>query len=157
MIHPKAEVHESISVPDDSMIWAFAVIEPNVHIGTGCVIGSHCFIGAGTKIGNNVRMQTGVFVPRNTVIEDDVFIGPHVVATDDKYPHAGNRGYIAQPPVIRRGASIGAGAVILPGVVIGPDSMIGAGAVVTRDVDYGNTVRGIPARKDFNESTDVRH
>jgi UDP-2-acetamido-3-amino-2,3-dideoxy-glucuronate N-acetyltransferase len=80
------------------------------------------------------------------VLEDDVFCGPNATFTNDKYPRSGLHpsGY----PVTRvgRGASIGAGAVILPGITIGEEAMIGAGAVVTKDVPAGQTVTGNPAR-----------
>lgn len=127
-------------------VWAFTVIERDVSIGMECVIGTHCFIGAGSKIGNNVRIQTGVFIPRGSIIEDDVFIGPRVTFTDDRYPRAGNSNYLAEPPVVRSKASIGAGAVILPGVTIGARAMVAAGAVVTSDVEEAMLAIGCPAR-----------
>ncbi len=129
-----------------SFVWSFTVIEGDVTIGADCVVGSHCFIGRGTKIGDGVRIQTGVFIPRNATIEDGVFIGPNVTFTDDKHPRAGNHNYTAQPPIVRAGASIGAGAVVLPGIEIGENAVIAAGAVVTHDVPADCMVKGIPAR-----------
>jgi acetyltransferase-like isoleucine patch superfamily enzyme len=79
-------------------------------------------------------------------VEDDVFIGPNVSFANDLYPRSGHRDFLRQNTLIGRGASIGAGAVILPGVRIGVGSMVGAGAVVTRDVPDGVTVVGNPAR-----------
>jgi len=83
------------------------------------------------------------------VIDDFAFIGPNVTFTDDRYPRSGNTAYVAEPPFVGHQASIGAGAVILPGVQIGAGSMIGAGAVVTKNIGVGDTVYG-PAAKARN-------
>lgn len=147
MIHKLSEVSKDIVLGVETNIWAFTVIEDDVIIGDNCVVGSHCYIGSGTRIGNNVRIQTGAFIPRGTIIENDVFVGPHVVMTDDKYPISVNKNYQADPPVLGNYCSIGAGAVILPGVIIGAYAMVGAGAVVTHDVKKGMLVLGMPARK----------
>ena len=135
-----------VSLGIGTIIWSFVVVEDSVTIGEDCVIGTHTFIGKGTVIGDRTRIQTGVFIPRNTIIENDVFIGPRATLTDDKHPRVNNPAYHPQPPVIREWASIGAGAVILPGVTIGSGAMIGAGAVVTRDVAATVTAVGMPAR-----------
>ena len=146
LISKHSEIHPDAKIGTGTTVWSFTVIERDVEIGNGVVIGSHCFIGAGAKIGEFSRVQTGVFIPRNTVIEDHVFIGPHVVMTDDKHPICGTGSYDAKPPVVRAWASIGAGAVILPGITIGSGAMVGAGAVVTRDVPASDLVVGLPAR-----------
>lgn len=91
------------------------------------------------------RISAHVFLPANSVVEEHVFIGPGCVFTDDRLPRAYNKGYLAQPPVLKRGCSVGAGAVILPSVVIGENAMVGAGAVVSRDVPPNTVVRGEPA------------
>lgn len=126
-------------------VWHFAVVLQECVIGDDVSIGSLAEIGRGTVIGNRTRIGHGVFLPPNSVIGEDVFIGPCVVFTDDKYPRANNADYDAQPPLIEDGASVGAGAVILPGVRIGAGAMVGAGAIVTRDVPPRGNVRGEPA------------
>lgn len=126
------------------MVWAFTTIEENVTIKRDSVIGSCVFIGCGTHIGNRVRIQHGAFVARGSVIEDDVFIGPNATLTDDKYPRAGGQ-YTPCPPILKTGCSIGAGAIILPGVTIGEKALVGAGAVVTDDVPSNAVVYGVPA------------
>lgn len=146
MIHQPASVHDLCFLGRDVTIWAFTTVCEGADIGEGAVIGANCWIGKNVRIGPRSRLQTGVFLPNDTVVGADVFIGPGVVMTDDKYPRVGNRHYAAMPPIIEDGASIGAGAVILPGVRIGRGAMVGAGAVVTRDVDAGITVIGLPAR-----------
>lgn len=158
MIHKFAEISQDARLHATVRVWQFATICAHTVIGEGCVIGSSVWIGRDCKIGRNVRIQTGAFIPNGSVIHDDVFIGPNVTMTDDKYPRSGNKGYIAQPPLIYKGASIGAGAVILPGIIIGVDAMVAAGAVVTHDVMFGEVVRGVPARKKESDANpDLRH
>ena len=140
------EIHASAVIHESTKVWSFTVIGPEVRIGPDCVIGSHCYIGRGTTIGRGVHIQTGVFLPNNSLIEDFAFIGPNVTFTDDRYPRSGNKAYFAEPPIVRMGASIGAGAVILPGVEIGASAMVGAGAVVTKNVMLGDVAWGVPAR-----------
>lgn len=130
----------------DTKVWWFAVVLADVKIGNNCSIGSHCEIGRGSVIGDGSRLGNGVFLPPNSVIGERVFIGPGVVFTDDRYPIVNNPNYFAQPPLVEDDVSIGAGAVILPGVRIGKGTMIGAGAVVTRDVPPKSLLRGEPAR-----------
>ena len=110
------------------------------------MIGSGCWIGRNVRIGHGVRINHGCFIPSGTIIKNKVFLGPGVTLTDDKLPRAGNVNYKAQPPLILHGASIGAGAVILPGVTIGARAMVGAGAVITKDVPDDDTAMGNPAR-----------
>jgi UDP-2-acetamido-3-amino-2,3-dideoxy-glucuronate N-acetyltransferase len=146
MIHPLAVIDESSKLAPSVKVYQFATICARTKVGALSVIGTSVWIGRDCTIGENVRIQTGAFIPNGSVIEDHVFIGPNVTMTDDKYPRSGNTGYHAQPPHICRGASIGAGAVILPGIVVGSSAMIAAGAVVTHDVGYGEVVKGVPAR-----------
>ena len=138
-IDPTARIDDSVK------IWHFSVILSNVIIKRYVNIGSRCEIGKGSQIGERVRIGSGVFLPSNSIVEDDVFIGPNVTFTDDKYPIANNFNYEAKPPIVKRGASVGAGAVILPGVIIGEKSRIGAGAIVTKDVPPYSIVKCLPA------------
>src|SRR5687768_10482468 len=125
-----------------------------------------CTIGAGTKIGSFVEIQKNAvvgerckisshtFVCEGVTIEDEVFVGHGVMFINDRRPRATAEGGALQteadwsvvPTRVKRGASIGSGAVILCGVTIGERAMIGAGAVVTKDVPEGETVAGVPAR-----------
>jgi acetyltransferase-like isoleucine patch superfamily enzyme len=113
-------------------------IGDNVLVGTGTVIDGH------TSIGGHVSIQSRAYIPTNTVIEDYVFIGPCAVLTNDKYPI--RKDYELRGPILRRGVSIGANAVILPGVKIGEGAMVAAGACVTRDVPDWKLAIGCPAR-----------
>jgi len=128
------------------VIWSGAVVEKGVVTGPGCVIGSNAYVGEGSVLGEAVRIQHGAFITRNTKIGDYVFIGPNVTLTDDKYPRVNNPEYKAEPPVLEHHCSIGAGAVILPGIRIGHHGRVGAGAVVTHNVDPWVLVVGVPAK-----------
>ena len=124
-----------------------------------------CRIGAGTKIGTFVEIQKNAvvgrrckisshtFVCEGVTIEDEVFVGHGVMFINDRHPRATAGGQLqteadwtVEPTLVRRGASIGSGAVLLCGVTIGEGALIGAGAVVTADVPAGATVAGVPAR-----------
>lgn len=149
MIHKFAEISQDAKLHATVMVWQFATICAHTVIGEGSVIGSSVWIGRDCRIGRNVRIQTGAFIPNGSVIDDHVFIGPNVTFTDDRYPRSGNKAYFAEPPKVRMGASIGAGAVILPGVEIGAGCMVGAGAVVVDDVMLGDTVIGNKAQAKY--------
>lgn len=151
MIHRPACVDPTVRIGRESVIWQFATVLGGTTIGANSTIGAGAWVGHDCRIGNNVRIQSNVFLPHNTVIEDDVFVGPGVNLTDDPRPRAGQP-YQPRPPVIRKGASIGAGAVILPGITIGAGAMVGAGAVVTRDVPPGVTAIGRGAAAEHKAS-----
>lgn len=113
-------------------------------IGKNCKIDSFVYIEEGVIIGDNCKVRPFVFIPTGVTIEDDVFIGPNVSFTNDKYPRV-KGDWNLLPTLIKRGASIGAGASILPGITIGENARVGAGAVVTKDVPDNTTVIGPPA------------
>lgn len=126
------------------------LIREKTRIGDDVLLGSYSIIEGMTEIGSNVNIQSSVYIPLNVVIEDYVFIGPRVVLTNDKYPL--RKKTELRGPILRRGASIGANATILPGIEIGEGAMIAAGAVVTRDVPPWKLAIGNPARiKDLPE------
>lgn len=111
-------------------------------IGEGSVIHSHVWIGDGVTIGRRCKIQAFCFIPGGVHIGDDVFIGPRVTFTNDKHPPSD----AWTPTMVRNFVSIGAGAVILPGLTIGKNAVIGAGAVVTHNIESHTTVVGSPAR-----------
>ena len=125
----------------------------------GCEIGDDVKIGTfveiqkGSKIGNRCKISSHSFICEGVTLEDDVFIGHNVVFTNDRYPRATSNGqlqteadWVCIPTLVKRGASIGSGVVLLCGITIGENAMIGAGSVVTKDVAAGATVAGNPAR-----------
>ena len=138
-------IHKNAKVGFGCMIWHEGLSNIGVcEIGTGCIIHSHVWIGDGVKIGNKVKIQAFSFIPGGVTIEDDVFIGPRVTFTNDKYPPSGGKGW--SETLVKRGAVIGAGAVILPGLTIGENAKVGAGAVVTKSVPDSVVVCGNPAK-----------
>ncbi len=123
------------TIGDETKVGAFVEIQKNASVGARCKISSHTFVCEGVTI------------------EDEVFVGHGVVFTNDVYPRATTGGALQTeadwsvvPTRVRKGASIGSGAVILAGVTIGENAMVGAGAVVTRDVPPNTIVKGVPAR-----------
>jgi acetyltransferase-like isoleucine patch superfamily enzyme len=125
----------------------------------GCVIGDETRIGAfvevqkNASIGARCKVSTHTFVCEGVTIEDEVFVGHGVVFINDTYPRATAEGkpqseadWTVVPTLVKRGASIGSGAVILAGVTIGENALVGAGAVVSRDVPANAIVVGVPAR-----------
>ena len=129
MIHELSDV-QSKNIGEGTNIWQYCVVLPGAVIGNNCNICSHCFIENDVTIGNNVTVKCGVQLWDGIEIEDDVFIGPNVTFCNDRYPKSGNKNFKLEKVVVKKGASIGANATILPGVTIGENSMIAAGAVV---------------------------
>jgi acetyltransferase-like isoleucine patch superfamily enzyme len=116
-----------------------------------CNICEHVFIENMVTIGNNVTIKNGVQIWDGTTIEDDVFIGPNVTFTNDRYPKSGNREFILEQTVVRKGASLGANSTILPGLVIGEGSIVGAGSVVVKNVAPNTVVIGNPAKASHHQ------
>jgi acetyltransferase-like isoleucine patch superfamily enzyme len=135
IVHPDLVNLYGCRIGDDTKIGTFVEIQKNADIGRRCKISSHTFVCEGVTI------------------EDEVFVGHGVMFINDPRPRATADGTLQTeadwqvvPTRVRRGASIGSGAVIMCGLTIGEHAMIGAGAVVTRDVAAGTTVAGVPAR-----------
>jgi acetyltransferase-like isoleucine patch superfamily enzyme len=151
MIHPLADCQAI--VPDNTNVWQFCVLLPKAKIGQNCNICSHCFIENDVVIGDNVTIKCGVQLWDGLRVEDNVYIGPNVTFTNDKFPKSKNKNWQLLQTRICEGASIGAGATILPGITIGKNAVIGAGSVVTRDVPECETWVGNPAKKSCKEVT----
>lgn len=133
MIHPTSDV-QSPNIGPMTNIWQFCVVLAGAKIGANCNICAHCFIENQVVIGNNVMVKSGVQLWDGICLEDGVFIGPNVSFCNDKYPLSKNTGFKKESIVIKKGASVGAASVILPGIVIGENAMIAAGSVITRDI-----------------------
>ncbi len=143
-VHPLADV-QSKMIGNKTNIWQFCVVLPNATIGDDCNICSHCFIENDVVVGDRVTVKCGVQLWDGLRVENDVFIGPNVTFTNDKFPKSKQHPDQFLQTIIKKGASIGAGATILPGIVIGENSMVAAGAVVTQDVPANAIVMGVPA------------
>lgn len=143
--HPNAIV-ESVKVGKGTRIWAFAHILPGASIGEECNLCDHTFIENDVTLGDRVTVKCGVQLWDGITVEDDVFIGPNATFTNDLFPRSKQFPQSFARTLIRKGASIGANATILPGLTIGQYAMVGAGAVVTKDVPPYAIVVGNPAR-----------
>ena len=123
-------------------------------VGDDTTIGTFVEIQKGVRIGARCKIQSHTFICEGVTIEDEVFVGHNVNFINDIYPRAtnddgsrqGEADWKVVPTIVRRGASIGTGAVLLGGITIGEKAVVGAGSVVTRDVPPGRTVMGNPAR-----------
>jgi len=144
-IHQLSDV-QATRVGAGTRIWQFTVVLPGAVIGSDCNICSHCFIENDVVVGDRVTVKSGVHLWDGLRLEDDVFVGPNATFSNDRYPASRAPDFVCEQTVVERRASIGAGAVILPGVRIGAGATVGAGAVVTRDVAPATIVVGNPAR-----------
>jgi UDP-2-acetamido-3-amino-2,3-dideoxy-glucuronate N-acetyltransferase len=137
---------QSDNIGDDTKIWQFTVVLKQAKIGKNCNINSHCFVENDVVIGDYVTVKCGVYIWDGIHIGNNVFIGPNVTFTNDKEPVSKSYPENFLRTRVHDGASIGAGAVILPGLTIGRRAMVGAGAVVTHDVPDDGVVYGDSAR-----------
>lgn len=153
MIHPTAEIERGARIGSNTRVWHHAHIRTGAVVGSDCNLGNSVFVDSGAVIGNNVKLQNRVSVYRGVTLEDGVFVGPHATFTNDRYPRSitpdgapvSEIDWTPEETLVKYGASIGAGAIILPGVTIGRWAMIGAGALVTRDVPEHGLAVGSPA------------
>jgi UDP-2-acetamido-3-amino-2,3-dideoxy-glucuronate N-acetyltransferase len=152
--HATAHVSALSTIGAGTCIWHQAQIRERAHVGRECNLGKNVYIDCDVRLGDRVKVQNNASLYRGAVIEDGVFIGPHVCLTNDKFPRAispegslqGEDDWETGRILVRRGASLGAGTIVVTGLTIGIFALTGAGAVVTRDVpDYGLVV-GNPAR-----------
>jgi UDP-2-acetamido-3-amino-2,3-dideoxy-glucuronate N-acetyltransferase len=144
-IHILSDV-QSKNIGVNTRVWQYTVILPNAVLGEDCNICSHCFIENDVVVGNRVTIKSGVHLWDGIRLADNVFVGPSVVFSNDKFPRSKEYPEKFETTVVEEGASIGAGAVILPALRIGRNAMVGAGAVVTRSVPPNAIVVGNPAR-----------
>lgn len=145
MIHPLSDV-QSENIGENTRVWQYSVILHQAQIGANCNICAHTLIENDVEIGNNVTIKSGVYIWDGITIGNNVFIGPCVAFCNDKFPRSKQYPEAFARTIIKDGASIGAHATILPGLVIGHQAMVGAGAVVTKDVPDYAVVVGNPAK-----------
>ena len=166
MMAPRLEAEASLSFLNESesevpfkrpivtgngcQIWGYCTIAPTAKLGKGVIIGAFTNICGDVKIGDNTRIQGFCFMPQGLEIGERVFVGPNVTFANVKYPMVRYGHYsferVYERTYVERGASIGAGCVICPGVRVGAFSLVAAGSVVTQDVMPGWLVKGNPAR-----------
>ncbi len=144
-IHPLADV-QSNDIGAGTRIWQFCVVFAGARIGANCNICAQVLIEKDVVVGDNVTIKSGVQLWDGVRIEDNVFIGPNATFSNDLLPRSKVYPERFLQTVVKKGASIGANATILPGVTIGENALVGAGAVVTEDVSANAVVVGNPAR-----------
>jgi acetyltransferase-like isoleucine patch superfamily enzyme len=153
-IHPTAEVSPQATIGDGTKIWHQAHIREGAQIGSNCIIGKGVYIDFEVSVGANSKLQNGVCVYHGATVEDGVFLGPYVILTNDRLPRAINpdgtlkkgADWQVSTILIKHGASLGTGVIVLPGITIGEFAMIGAGAVISREVPPHGLAYGNPAR-----------
>ena len=153
-IHPTPDVSSEAHIGVGTRIWHQVQVRVGAVIGENCIIVKDVYIDFDVAIGDNVKIQNGALIYHGVTIEDGVFVGPQVCLTNDRIPRAitphgqlkATDDWTAGTIRVCYGASIGAGAIVLPDVTLGRFAMVAAGAVVTHSVpDYGLVV-GVPAR-----------
>lgn len=145
MIHALADV-QTVHIGEETRIWQYVVILAGARIGSQCNICANVLIEGDVVVGDRVTVKSGVQLWDGLRVADDVFIGPNATFANDMYPRSRQRPDRFLLTTLHQGASVGAGAVILPGVAIGARAIVGAGAVVTRSVPPNAIVVGNPAR-----------
>lgn len=145
-IHPLADVHANTIIGEETKIWQYVVVLAGARIGSNCNICAHSLIEGDVILGDNVTVKSGVYLWDGTRIEDNVFIGPNATFTNDKFPRSKCYPGFFSGILVKNGASIGANATILPGIIIGEFAMVGAGALVIKHVPPYAVVVGNPAK-----------
>ena len=144
-IHPNSDV-QTKQIGEGTRVWQYVVILPGAVIGRDGNICSHCLIENKVVVGDRVTVKCGVQLWDGVTLEDDVFVGPNATFTNDREPRSRNAKATLLSTLVKKGASIGANATVLPGLTIGEGAMVGAGSVVTKDVPPRTLVIGNPAR-----------
>jgi UDP-2-acetamido-3-amino-2,3-dideoxy-glucuronate N-acetyltransferase len=144
-VHPSSIIDPPVAIGTGTKIWHFCHIMSEVHIGNNCSLGQNVMVANNVVIGNHVKIQNNVSIYEGVKLEDDVFCGPSCVFTNVINPRSEIvRKNEYKPTIVRKGATIGANATILCGIVLGCYSFIGAGALILKDVpDYG-LILGVP-------------
>lgn len=162
MIHELAHVDSSVKIGEGTVIRQFASVTGGTVLGRDCSVAPGCML-HGPVFGDRCRLAGGVMMGPGFRIGDGVFIGPNVTFCNDAWPRTHKQGFDPRAfdgrrwaVIVEDGASIGANAVVLPGVRIGAGAMIAAGEVVTGDVPAGHLYRGGVSRKFHREPERMR-
>jgi len=142
-IRPDTVIYERVSAGNNLETGHNVLIREDTTIGDHVQVGSSTIIDGKTTIGSRVNIQSRVYLPPMTTVENDVFLAPCVTVTNDRYPPSRRLTGVT----IKRGAVIGANAVLIAGITVGEEAVIAAGALVTRNIPPRTVAIGIPARQ----------
>ena len=154
-VDPTAEIAPDVTLGSGTTVWGLAQVREGASLGDECVVGRGAYVGAGVVVGDRVKIQNLAQVYEPAVVEDGIFIGPGAILTNDEYPRAirpdgtraGAGDWASVGVTLRHGCSVGARAVCVAPVEVGPWAMVAAGAVVVDDVPAFALVVGAPARR----------
>jgi len=153
-VHPTAIVEDGATVGAGSSVWHQAHVRSGARLGEHCIVGKGVYVGAGVLVGDRCKVQNHALLFEGSAIGNGVFVGPGAQLANDRYPRAvtpdgdlkGASDWELGHVRVADGASIGAGAIVVPDASVGEWAMVGAGSVVTRDVAPHELVAGNPAR-----------
>jgi UDP-2-acetamido-3-amino-2,3-dideoxy-glucuronate N-acetyltransferase len=145
-VHPTAVIDAGAILGEDAHVWHHCHVMSGARVGRGVMLGQGCFVGKGVVIGDRSRVQNGVSVYEGVELESDVFVGPNAVFTNVLRPRAFSKQEFERT-LVRRGATIGANATILPGIEIGEYAFVGAATLVRENVPAFALVVGVPGRR----------
>ena len=145
VIRSGTTIYSAVRVGDDTALGHNVTLREGVIVGNRTKLGTNVVVDGKSTIGSNVSVQTGVYVCTYSTVEDSVFLGPCCVFTNDKY--VCQREFELIGPTVKKGASIGANALLFPGVTVGEGAVVGSQAMVNRDVPPRCIYAGLPAKK----------
>lgn len=156
-IHPSAIIEENVAIGEDTAIWSHVHIRKNAAVGRSCIVGEKTYIAYDVQVGDLCKINAFVYICNAVTIEDGVMIGAHTTFTNDRFPRAANWDIDELLPstptehtlqtIVHRGATLGAGVCVGPGITIGEFAMVGMASVVIHDVGPHLLVAGNPARR----------
>lgn len=147
LIGTGAVIYAGAQIGSHVLVADYATVREAVSIGEGTIVGRGVAIENGTTVGARCKLETNAYITAYSTVEDDVFVAPGVLTSNDRFlGRTRERFEHFAGPIVRRGARLGVGAVLLPGTEVPPEAVIGAGAVLTRDAEAGKVHIGVPAR-----------
>jgi len=154
-VHKTAEVAPTARIGKGAKVWSYCQVRENASVGENCILGKNVYVDFGVKIGKNCKIQNNSSLFHGATLEEGVLVGPHCVLANDKRPRActpdmvvkATCDWCAAGVTLKKGCSLGAGTIVLPGVTVGEWAMAGSGSIVTKDVQPHALVYGNPAKR----------